>query len=74
MARSSQFATRYGSTERSITFARPIDADNIQTNYEHGMLKITIPVSPASRPRRIGITSGQSQPKQVNVEAGQAQS
>ncbi|MBV9708270.1 MAG: Hsp20/alpha crystallin family protein, partial [Chloroflexi bacterium] len=63
-----------GSFERSITFARPIDADNIQTSCEHGMLKITIPISPASRPRRINVNTGQSQSQQGQVEAGQRQS
>ena len=59
-----------GSFERTITFPRPIDADHIQTNYENGLLSIMVPVSEASRPRRINVSSGQSQPKQVTVEAG----
>jgi HSP20 family protein len=60
-----------GSFERTITFPRPIDPNNIQTKYENGILTILLPVSEASRPKRISITSGQSQPEQVPVGAGQ---
>ena len=59
-----------GTFERSITFPKPINADNIQTNYEHGMLTITVPVSEAIRPRKINVSRGQSQPQQVTVESG----
>lgn len=62
---------RSGSFERSVIFDRPIDPDKIQTHYEHGILTLTIPVSEASRPRRISIQSSQSQPQQVTVESGQ---
>jgi HSP20 family protein len=60
-----------GAFERTITFPRPIDPDHIQTKFENGMLTILLPVSEASRPKRISITSGQSQPEQVPVGAGQ---
>jgi HSP20 family protein len=60
-----------GSFERTITFPRPIDTDHIQTKFENGMLTILLPVSEASRPKRISITGGQSQPEQVPVGAGQ---
>jgi HSP20 family protein len=57
-----------GSFERSITFPKPIEADKIETSYEHGVLSISVPVSEASRPKKISITGGQ--PKQVTVETG----
>jgi HSP20 family protein len=60
-----------GAFERTITFPRPIDANNIQTKFENGILTIQLPVSEASRPRRFTITGGQSQPQQVPVGAGQ---
>ncbi|SRR5579884_1460756 len=60
----------YGTFERSITFSRPIDPDKIQTEYEHGILTMNLPVSEASRPRRINVVSGQNQPRQINVESG----
>jgi len=69
-----------GAFERSITFPRPIDTNNIQTKFENGILTIRLPISEASRPKRItikGDTAGQSsqssQPQQVPVGAGQKQ-
>jgi HSP20 family protein len=61
-----------GSFERSITFPRPIDTNNVQTKFQNGILTIMLPVSEASRPKRISITGDQSQPQQVPVEAGQS--
>jgi HSP20 family protein len=61
-----------GTFERTITFPRPIDVNNIQTRFENGILTILLPVSEASRPRRISLTAGgQAQPQQIPVEAGQ---
>nr|HET6902236.1 Hsp20/alpha crystallin family protein [Ktedonobacteraceae bacterium] len=57
-----------GSFERSITFPRPIDVDGIMTSYEHGVLTISVPISEASRPKKISIMGGQA--KQLTVEAG----
>jgi HSP20 family protein len=66
----------YGEFERTVTFPRPIDPNNIQTKFENGILTITLPVTEASRPRRISLSGGQSQQKitsgsgQQNVTAG----
>lgn len=60
-----------GTFERTITFPRPIDINNIQTKFENGILTIMLPVSEASRPKRISLTGGQQQPQQIPVEAGQ---
>src|SRR2546426_3348427 len=59
-----------GSFERSITFPRPIDPNNVQTKFENGILTIMLPVSEASKPKRITLTGDQSQPQQVPVGAG----
>ncbi|GCE17075.1 Hsp20/alpha crystallin family protein [Dictyobacter kobayashii] len=58
-----------GKFERSITFPKPINADGIETSYEHGVLTITAPVVEESRPRKITVSSGKAQPKQM-VESG----
>ncbi|HLI68908.1 MAG TPA: Hsp20/alpha crystallin family protein [Ktedonobacteraceae bacterium] len=55
-----------GSFERTITFDRPIDPDKVETHYEYGVLTISLPVSEASRPRRISITG----PAEQLAEAG----
>ena len=57
-----------GTFERSLTFPKPINANGIETSYEHGILSILVPVHEASRPKKISITG--SQPKQMTVEAG----
>ncbi|GHO94627.1 molecular chaperone [Reticulibacter mediterranei] len=62
-----------GSFERSITFPKPIDADKIQTSFQNGLLTIQVPVSEASRPKRISISGGQGQQQQVAASAGQSQ-
>jgi HSP20 family protein len=62
-----------GSFERTITFPRPVDVDKVQTKFEHGMLTITLPITEASRPRRISVTSGQQGQQQIPVEAGRSQ-
>jgi HSP20 family protein len=61
-----------GTFERTITFPRPLDVNNIQTRFENGVLTILLPVNEASRPKRISLTAGgQAQPQQIPVEAGQ---
>lgn len=57
-----------GTFERSISFPRNIDVDKIETSYQHGVLHLNVPLSEASRPRKISIPSGQ--PNQIAVEAG----
>lgn len=60
---------RTGSFQRSITFPKAIDTNNIHANYENGILTITAPFSESSRARRINIGSGQRQAKEVTVES-----
>jgi HSP20 family protein len=60
-----------GSFERTLTFPRPIDTNKIQATFQDGILTIQLPISEASRPKRIGITGSQGQSQQVPVGAGQ---
>lgn len=62
-----------GAFERTITFPRPFDPDNIQTKFQNGILTIMLPIRESSRPRRLSITGGESQPQQVAIGAGQQQ-
>jgi HSP20 family protein len=61
-----------GSFERSVTFPKPIDPNNIQTTFQNGILTIQVPVSEASRPRRISITGGQGQQEQKTIDVGKS--
>ena len=62
-----------GTFERTITFPRPIDTNNIQTSFQNGILTILLPTSEASRPKRISLSGSKNQPEQVPVGAGQKQ-
>jgi HSP20 family protein len=55
-----------GSFERTLTFAKPIDVENIQTQYEHGILSLFVPVSEAVRPKRISITGSHTVNSQLS--------
>jgi HSP20 family protein len=57
-----------GAFERSITFPKAINVEKIETDYQHGVLSISVPFSEVSRPRKISITG--KQPGQITVEAG----
>jgi HSP20 family protein len=61
---------RYGTFERTVTFDRPIDQDRVQTEYENGLLTLFLPVSEASRPRRISVKGSQNQPQQMSIGGG----
>jgi len=60
-----------GTFQRSVTFDRPVDVDNIKTHFENGILTISLPVSQASMPRRITLSGSQGQPQPVHVDAKQ---
>jgi HSP20 family protein len=45
----------YGSFERVIDLPSPVDADNIRAKFDNGVLEITAPVRPESKPRQIAI-------------------
>ena len=55
--------TRSGSFGRSVTFAKPIDAGKIDTSYENGVLKISVPFSEAALPKKISIKK--EEPKEL---------
>ena len=57
-----------GSFERTISFPRPIDPEKIETRYENGILTVNVPVSEASRPKKISVKGSQSQPKTIEAQ------
>jgi HSP20 family protein len=58
-----------GSFQRSITFPKTVDFDKIATNYENGVLSITVPFGEANQPKRISITPSQSEQPEASAEA-----
>jgi HSP20 family protein len=46
-----------GPYERTIELPRPVDADRVQTSYEHGLLSLRFAFREADQPRRISLQS-----------------
>lgn len=59
-----------GSFLRQLTLGQDIDVDNIAAHYDNGVLSVTIPVSAASRRRKIEVVAGHKQ-EAVEGTAGQ---
>lgn len=58
-----------GTFERTITFPRSIDNNNIQTQLVNGMLTVVLPISETSRPKRLTVSGEQSQQQPVGAGA-----
>jgi HSP20 family protein len=53
---------RYGSFQRTLTLPTPVDAENIQADFENGVLTVHLPKTEAVRPKRISVkANGQEQ-------------
>jgi HSP20 family protein len=48
---------RYGRFERSIVLPSPVNADNVNAEYEDGILRMTLPKSEGERPKSIKVAS-----------------
>ncbi len=63
---------RYGRVARSISLPTQVQADHIQANLDHGILRLEIPKAEAVKPRKItvsaGSSTGQNQPIDVRPE------
>jgi HSP20 family protein len=49
----------HGTYTRQLFLADTLDSENVQANYKHGVLTLTIPVAEAAKPRRVQIGGGQ---------------
>ena len=49
-----------GRFERTVTLPAEIDADKVEAQWEHGVLRLIAPKAESARPKRISITAGQS--------------
>lgn len=52
---------RYGSFSRSIALPQNVRADQIEANYENGVLEVTIPKAEETKPKKIEVKVGQQQ-------------
>ena len=57
---------RFGSFQRSVALATPVNSDKAQAHYEHGVLTLTLPKAESAKPKVIKI--GQSGQKQITAK------
>jgi HSP20 family protein len=48
---------RFGSFQRSLSLATPVNSDRAQASFEHGVLTLVLPKSEQAKPRQIKIGS-----------------
>jgi HSP20 family protein len=46
---------RFGQFQRSVTLAMPVNSDQAQAHYEHGVLTLILPKAEEAKPRQIKI-------------------
>lgn len=44
-----------GNFTRELTLPTPVDADNVEAKFEHGVLRLTLPKSESAKPRKIAV-------------------
>src|ERR1700751_3733143 len=49
---------QYGSFTRTFTLPSTVDADNVQANYDKGVLKINLPKKAEAKPKQIKVNVG----------------
>ena len=59
-----------GVVQRTVTLPAPIESDEVQAEYEHGVLTLTLPRSRASMPRRIQVRAGAGGGGQPTIGGG----
>lgn len=70
---------RYGSFQRSLRLPPTVDAEKAEAEFEHGVLKLSLPKKPEARARSIkitphGVLEGESQPMNQSQSQSQEQS
>lgn len=56
----------FGAFKRGFTLPDEVDVDNIVARTENGVLRITLPKKPESKPRQISIANGESEKIEVS--------
>jgi HSP20 family protein len=65
---------RYGSFTRSFTLPNTVSTDDIQADYDHGVLKIRLAKRAEAKPKQIKVSVGGQKPIEGKKVEGQAQS
>ncbi|MGO9563197.1 MAG: Hsp20/alpha crystallin family protein [Candidatus Korobacteraceae bacterium] len=64
---------RYGSFTRSFTLPSTVSTDDIQADYDHGVLKIRLAKRAEAKPKQIKVSVGGQKPIEGKKVEGQAQ-
>lgn len=66
----------YGSFTRSFTLPPTVSSENVEANFDNGVLRLTLAKREEAKPRRIEIKAGSdgSKAKQINASGDQASS
>jgi HSP20 family protein len=63
----------HGTYSRQLFLGDTLDSENVQANYEHGVLTLTIPVAEAAKPRRVQVGGRQDAQTIEALTAGGAE-
>jgi HSP20 family protein len=66
---------RHGAFSRQLFLGDTLDTGSMEASYEHGVLRIAVPVAAAAKPRKVQVTSGATsgdQPKITEVSESSA--
>jgi HSP20 family protein len=63
---------RYGSFTRSFTLPSTVETDNVQADYDKGVLKIHLNKRAEAKPKQIKVNVGTSQQKTIEAGKGKA--
>ena len=64
---------RYGSFVRSFTLPNTVSTDDIQADYDHGVLKVRLAKRAEAKPKQIKVSVGGQKPVEGKKVEGQAQ-
>jgi len=51
---------RWGSFSRQLVLGEALDTENVQAEFDGGVLTLRVPITPQAKPRKIAITSSQT--------------
>jgi HSP20 family protein len=58
-----------GNFSRQVLLGEGLDADHIKAHYDHGVLRVTIPVAEKAKPRKVEIHTGDTQTLEVSASS-----
>lgn len=58
---------RHGTFSRQLFLGDTLDAGKMDASYDHGVLRLTIPVAEAAQPRKVQVSSGTGQAQITEV-------